>query len=228
MRSGPDIALLAALIGDPARAHMLVALMGGQALTAGELAREAGVTLQTGSFHLGKLEAAGVVVIRSQGRHRYVSLGGPEIATVLEALMAATAARGPQRVRPGPKDPALREARRCYDHLAGEVAVDLLDRLVDQGAIRRAGEGLALTPLGADRLGRFGIDVEMLSAGSRPLCRPCLDWSARRSHLAGSLGKALLDRILELGWARPDLGSRAIRFAPAGRAGLQAWLSEPA
>jgi|TARA_R110002051_G_scaffold94633_1_gene164459 DNA-binding transcriptional ArsR family regulator len=226
MRSGPDIALLAALIGDPARAHMLVALMGGQALTAGELAREAGVTLQTGSFHLARLEAAGVVVVRKQGRHRYVSLGGPEIATVLEALMAATAARGPQRVRPGPAEPALREARRCYDHLAGEVAVAMLDRLIDQGAIRSSEDSLALTPAGAERLEQFGIDTATLGRGSRPLCRPCLDWSARRPHLAGSLGKAMLDRMLELGWARPDPGSRAIRFTSAGRANLQAWLAD--
>jgi DNA-binding transcriptional ArsR family regulator len=126
MRLGPDIAPIAALIGDPARAAMLVALMDGRALTAGELAHEAGVTPQTASGHLTKMTDAGLLVVRKQGRHRYVALAGDEVGRVLEALMNVAATTGHARTRTGPKEPALRAARVCYDHLAGEQAVALL------------------------------------------------------------------------------------------------------
>lgn len=223
MKLGPDIAAVADLIGDPARANMLVALLTGQALTAGELAREAGVSQQTASHHIARLEAAGLVVPRKQGRNRYLSLGGPEVAGVLEALMGVAEARGQLRTRPGPKEPALREARVCYDHLAGELGVLMFDRLAAQGALTVAGEGITLTRRGIERMAALGVAIPE-AKGSRPLCRPCLDWSARRSHLGGPLGKAVLTRLFDAGWATREGGSRVVRFTPRGRTAFESWL----
>ena len=196
MTEGPDIARIGALIGDPARANMLTALMGGQALTATELAQAASVTLQTASSHLSKLEDGGLVRQRKQGRHRYFALADAATGTLLEAVMGFAASRGHLRHRPGPKDPALRKARVCYDHLAGDYGVRMLDSLIRRGTI--------------------GIDLEPLASSRRPICKSCLDWSERRSHLAGTLGKALLTRFLEEGWAKRSEDSRAVEFTRAG------------
>lgn len=224
MREGPDIASLAALLGDPARAAMLTALMGGQALTAGELAAEAGIAPQTASAHLAKLTDAGLVVREVQGRHRYARLAGPEVAEALEGLMGLAARTGRLRTRPGPRDEAMRQARVCYDHLAGSLGVRLHDALVGNGALVAAPEGLALTPEGRAWLGRQGVDVGALEARRRPLCRACLDWSERRHHLAGSVGAALLDLVLVRGWATREPGSRAVMFGVAGLARFEALL----
>lgn len=216
MKAGPDIALLAALIGDPARANMLAALMSGVALTAGELAREAGITPQTASTHLGRLEAGGLVTFRRQGRHRYVALSGPDVAAVLEGLMGLAARTGQLRTRPGPRDAALREARVCYDHLAGTRGVQMFEALQRMGVVVEAEGTLGLTAEGAGYMAEFGIDVSVLAKARRPMCRACLDWSLRRDHLAGGLGAALLTRLEALGWMRHLPGDRAIRFTPQG------------
>ncbi|BBK35388.1 transcriptional regulator [Allostella sp. ATCC 35155] len=228
MKAGPDIAMVAALLGDPARANMLTALIGGTALTAGELAREAGVTAQTASSHLGRLTGGGLVTVRRQGRHAYYALSGDDVARVLEGLMGLAQRTGHRRTRPGPAEPALREARVCYDHLAGDLGVALLDGLVARGAILRRDEQLSLTPAGAAFLAGFGIDLAAASGGRRPLCRSCLDWSVRRSHLAGALGAAMLQRVFDLGWARRVPETRVVRFTPAGRTRfLQTFASPP-
>lgn len=216
MKEGPDIALIGSLIGDPARANMLTALMGGQALTASELAGAAGVTLPTASAHLAKLEAGGLIAQRKQGRHRYFALADDEAGRLLEGIMGFAARRGHLRTRPGPKDPALRKARVCYNHLAGDYGVRLLDRLVADGDVTLDGEEAALTPSGEARMAALGIDLPALKAQRRPVCRTCLDWSERRSHLAGSLGEALLARFIADGWARREKDSRAIRFTSEG------------
>ena len=216
MREGPDIARIAALIGDPARANMLTALMSGRALTASELAGEAGITLQTASSHLSKLETAGLIRLRKQGRHRYFSLSGDDVGSVLEALMGLASKYGHTRLRTGPKDPALRKARVCYNHLAGELGVHLYESLEGHRHIRERGEAVDLTDRGADFMRTLGIEIDRLDRARRPLCRSCLDWSARRTHLAGSLGVALLDRFYELGWARRLDGSRIVLFSPQG------------
>jgi DNA-binding transcriptional ArsR family regulator len=221
MKVGPDIAVVAALLGDPGRANMLTALMGGVALTAGELAREAGVTAQTASSHLARLTAGGLVAVRRQGRHSYYSLTGDDIAQVLEGLMGLAARTGHQRTRRGPAEPALREARICYDHLAGDLGVAMLDGLVARGHVACAGDDVALTPAGAGFMAGFGIDMAGLGRSRRPLCRTCLDWSVRRSHLAGALGAAMLDRFFALGWARRVDDTRLIIFAPHGRAAFE-------
>ncbi|WP_118135951.1 helix-turn-helix transcriptional regulator [Oceanicella sp. SM1341] len=217
MREGPDISRIAALIGDPARANMLVALMSGRALTASELAAEAGITPATASSHLARLEQGGLVALRRQGRHKYVTLSGEEVARVLESLMGLAAGTGHLRTRTGPRDPALRHARLCYNHLAGEMGIALFDSLRGRGLLEGPEEALALSGPGRAFATRFGIDLAALDGRPRtPLCRPCLDWSARRSHLGGSLGRALMARIEALGWARREAGSRAVRFTPPG------------
>ncbi|WP_417825549.1 ArsR/SmtB family transcription factor [Thalassospira povalilytica] len=216
MKEGPDIARVAALLGDPARANMLTALMGGRALTAAELAQEAGVTPQTASSHLAKLEAGQIVVPRKQGRHRYFTLSGPDIVEALEVLMGIANRVGHNRVRTGPKDPELRKARVCYDHLAGDMGVALFDGLIKGKLIENTVNGVGLNDAGVAFADKFGVDLEALRRKRRPLCRECLDWSARQSHLAGSFGAAMLDRFYELGWARRVAESRIVRFERDG------------
>ncbi|RWK48948.1 winged helix-turn-helix domain-containing protein [Mesorhizobium sp.] len=215
MREGPDIARIASLVGDPARANMLTALMGGTALTASELALEAGVSLPTASSHLSKLMEGGLLTLASQGRHRYYGLAGPQVAGMIEAITGVAAAVGPQRVRPGPRDAAMRVARVCYDHLAGEQAVAMLDRLVARQVLLRHDKEIRLGPSAASHFAAIGIDVA--SKARRPVCRACLDWSVRRSHLAGTLGAAILDKILLEKWARREKDSRAVIFSPRGK-----------
>jgi DNA-binding transcriptional ArsR family regulator len=215
MREGPDIARIASLVGDPARANMLSALMGGTALTASELALEAGVSLPTASSHLSKLMEGGLLTLASQGRHRYYGLAGPQVAGMIEAITGVAASVGPQRVRPGPRDAAMRVARVCYDHLAGEQAVAMLDRLVEKEIILRDDKEIRLGLSAASHFAAIGIDVD--AKPRRPVCRACLDWSVRRSHLAGTLGAAILDKILAENWARREKDSRAVIFSPPGK-----------
>src|SRR3984885_6563329 len=219
MTAGPDIAMIAALVGDPARSNMLTALMTGRALTASELAHQAGVTPQTASSHLSKLEAGGLVEQEKQGRHRYFRLSDPDVAAVLEGLAGLAARAGHMRVRTGPKDPALRHARVCYDHLAGDLGVQMLDSMKRQRWLRQREQASELTAEGE----RFLTDTLQISADAlahprRPLCRACLDWSERRHHLAGTLGAALLTRFTELKWAARDAttGSRVVNFTRTG------------
>jgi len=218
MKEGPDIAHIAALIGDPARANMLTALMSGKALTATELAQEAGVTLQTTSSHLAKMSDGGLLRLRKQGRHKYFSLASDDVAKVLEALMGLAAGSGHSRTRTGPKDQALRKARVCYNHLAGDMGTRMYDSLVGKKHLTLKGDDLRLTASGVDLMSQLGIDVSGLQLNRAPLCRECLDWSERKSHLAGSLGRALLRQFEDLDWAKRDKMSRAILFSKTGEA----------
>lgn len=218
MKEGPDIARIASLIGDPARANMLSALMGGVSLTASELAQEGGVGLPTASSHLGKLVDGGLLAVTSQGRHRYYRLASTNVAGLIEAISGVAHAVGPKRTRPGPKDNAMRLARVCYDHLAGEQGVALFDSLQARGIVEPDGEALRLGNSGAGFFEAVGIDVRQLQSKRRPLCRACLDWSERRTHLAGTLGAAILETIIERKWARRDPTSRALLFTPPGKA----------
>jgi DNA-binding transcriptional ArsR family regulator len=224
MPAAPDLAALGALIGDPARARMLTAVMGGKALTATELALEAGVAASTASAHLTKLTDAGILSIEKQGRHRYFRLFDAEIASMLEQLMGIAARRGTAR-RTGPADPALRVARVCYDHLAGERGVWLLERL-HAHRLLTGRDDCRVSPAGEAFFARFGIDVEALSALRRTFARPCLDWSERRHHLGGALGAAILDRLFTLRWARRELASRAVVFSPNGERQLRSLLED--
>ncbi|MDT3376413.1 helix-turn-helix transcriptional regulator [Labrys neptuniae] len=214
MKDGPMIASVAALIGDPARANMLTALMDGRALTVSELAEAGGISLQTASGHLAKLDAAGLLCAEKQGRHRYFRLSGHDVAQVLEALMGLAQRTGAIRVRTGPRDEAMRAARICYDHLAGARGVALLDGFVCQGFIS-GDDNPVVTATGRDFFAGLGLDVPAMARSRRPVCRRCLDWSERRSHLGGALGARLLDWVIARDWARRKQG-RVIAFTPAG------------
>ncbi|GAB3251660.1 ArsR/SmtB family transcription factor [Chitinimonas naiadis] len=225
MTDGPNIARIAALIGDPARAEMLTALMADRALTATELADIAGVTKQTVSAHLTKLLDAQMIVVAQQGRHRYFRLAGPDIAQLLEALMGVAFRTGSVRLRSSPREPALRRARVCYDHLAGELGVMAYEAMLQQGLLLDEGNKLNVSERGLRWFGELGIDAGALTTQRRHFCRPCLDWGERRHHLAGSLGSALLTRIEQLGWAKRQTGSRIVHFSAAGERAFQACLT---
>ncbi len=211
--------MVAALVGDPARANMLTALLSGRALTASELAQEAGITPQTASSHLAKLEAGGLIEAEKQGRHRYYRLADPDVGGVLEGLGALAARAGHMRVRTGPKEPALRRARICYDHLAGDLGVQMLDSLRERRLVRQKKQEIELTAEGTRFLAeKLQISPDMLKHPRRPVCKACLDWSERRHHLAGTLGAALMQRFAELKWAARDAapGSRIVNFSRLG------------
>lgn len=222
----PSIAALAetaALVGEPARAAMLAALMDGRALTASELAACAGIAPQTASTHLARLEAAGLLAMERQGRHRYHRLASPAVARMVEGIMQVANAR-PRQARPprvGPADAALRHARTCYDHLAGRLGVGIADALVARGHLELSADGGAVTAGGAAFFAGLGIAAAG-GRGARPFCRPCLDWSERRPHIAGALGAAICARCLELGWVRRRPGTRALEVTHAGRQGFAA------
>ncbi len=215
-----NLAEIASLVGDPARANILSALMDGRALTATELAYAAGVTPQTTSGHLAKLTDARLLFAMRQGRHRYYRLASPLVAQMLESIMAV-AVEGPPRYRPSSKlDEALKAARTCYNHLAGRLGVGIADALCERGHLVFAEEGGEVTPGGLAFMQEFGIDLAAARRRGRVFCRPCLDWSERRPHLGGALGAALATRCFDLGWLTRNRSGRALAITPAGRRGL--------
>jgi len=216
MKDGPNIVRIAALIGDHARADVLTALMADRALTATELAGIAGVTKQTISAHLTKLLDAKLIAVEPQGRHRYYRLANHDVADLIESLMGVAFRAGSVRLKSSPREPALRRARVCYDHLAGELGVAAFEAMVRKRVFAQEDGGIALTPAGRGWFSQLGIDADANAASRRPLCRTCMDWGERRHHLAGSLGAALLSQILARGWARRAKDSRVVAFTPPG------------
>ena len=227
MKDGPSIARVAALIGDHTRAEVLTALMADRALTATELAGIAGVTKQTISAHLAKLLDAGLVAVDSQGRHRYFRLADHDVAHLLESLMGVAFRTGAVRLRSSPREPALRKARICYDHLAGALGVQAYEALLAQRVFAPQPDGLRLTAEGQAWFAAQGIDATAVQTQRRALCRPCLDWGERRHHLGGALGAALLQRLIALGWARRAPDSRVIQFTPQGELDFRALFAQP-
>jgi DNA-binding transcriptional ArsR family regulator len=222
MGSELDLAWIASVVGDPARSRILLALMDGRARTAKELAFLAGIAAPTASGHLAKLLDGRLVAVEPQGRHRYYRLASALVAQLLETMAVV----GGEAYAPDPRlrrvDPALAAARTCYDHLAGRLGVALADALVAGGYAELTGDAGLLTDAGITLLGRVGIDVDALMArrGKRPpriLCRPCLDWSERRPHLAGAVGAALCAHSLRNGWIRRLDGTRAVAITPKGQ-----------
>lgn len=211
------MAAVAALIGDPARANMLNALMDGRALTAKELALTAHITPQTASGHLSQLTDGNLLAMEKQGRHRYFRLASPLVGQMLESVMAVA---GPDRFRPttwrGGDD--LRNARTCYDHIAGRLGVALADSLIRAGHLTLSADGGEVTGTGHGFLRDFGAEPV---PGKRVFCRPCLDWSERRPHIAGRLGAALANRCFEAGWLHRRRDSRALTVTAAGLAGFE-------
>jgi DNA-binding transcriptional ArsR family regulator len=224
MTSTASLAEVAALVGDPARAGMLTALLDGRALTASELAEVAGVTPQTASGHLARLSTAGLLAIEKQGRHRYHRLASTEVARLLEGLMQVAVSLGGTPKRPivvGPRDQALRAARTCYDHLAGRLGVAIADSMAAAGWVELDGDGGLVTDAGLRFLRELGIEEGAVDGvakrGRRPFCRPCLDWSERRPHLAGVVGAALCRHCFDAGWIKQERESRAVAVTQRGR-----------
>ena len=222
-----QVARIAALVGDPARAGMLLALMAGRALTAKELATVARITPATGSRHLALLVDAGLLRVSPQGRHRYHQLASPDVARLLEGIMQlAAAGSSAPTLATGPRDPRMRFARTCYDHLAGRLAVALADRLVEERAVVIDDETAVLTDRAPTVLASLGLDGIAPAQGSskRPACRPCLDWGERRMHLAGRLGTLLCSHTLQQGWLLQKADSRTLELTPRGATALRDWL----
>ena len=219
------IAHVASLVGEPARTAMLMALMDGRALTARELADAAGITPATASRHLKLLVEASLLSMTHQGRHRYHRLASPEVARVLEGLMQLSMPAPPVV---GPRNASLRTARACYDHIAGRLGVAIAGHLLDAGAVLfdEAEQTAHVTDGAYGTLRGLGLDADLASggAGRRPPCRPCLDWSERRMHLAGRLGALICRHGLERGWLLRGQGTRALTITPPGARSLRDWM----
>ena len=227
-----QIAHIASLVGEPARTAMLLELIDGRALTAHELAHAGNVSAQTASRHLGLMVEAGLMRVEQHGRHRYHRLASGDVARLIESIMqlAAQQVPAPRRaVVSGPKDAAMRMARSCYDHIAGRLGVAIAERLIADGAIAFDGEAGQVTERAGAVLQRIGIDPAQALAptsGKRVHCRPCLDWSERRFHVAGRLGTLLCAHCLDSGWLLRRAGSRALDITPKGAVALRNWLGQ--
>ncbi|HEY3735657.1 MAG TPA: helix-turn-helix transcriptional regulator [Streptosporangiaceae bacterium] len=226
-----DIAPVAALMADHARAAMLTALLDGRPLAASELARLAAVSAPTASAHLAKLLDGGLVTVLRQGRHRYYRLAGPQVAAAIEALSQLAPRPVVRSLRQSRQAAALAEARTCYDHLAGRAGVTLLDLLLREGLLSEEGERgsgdlaalrYVVTRRGTARLEPFGINIDAIRASRRRFAWACLDWTQRRPHLGGALGAAITGRLFELGWIEHGTRLRSVRVTPAGEEGLAA------
>lgn len=219
MEQALDIASTAALMGDPARARMLLSLMGGRVRPASELARLARVSPQTASSHLAKLQRGGLLAVERHGRYRYYRLAGPDVANVVESLQNLTAV--PSDERSSSSDKPLLFARTCYDHLAGKVAVALADALLVGGLLELAADRYHVTSAGERAFTELDVDPRALNQQRRPLAKPCLDWTERRYHVAGALGAALTAQLLQRKWLVRLEGTRAVHLTPVGLVGLK-------
>jgi DNA-binding transcriptional ArsR family regulator len=239
MSGDADIARIGALVADPARARMLMALGDGRALAASVLADEAGVAASTASAHLAKLVDGGLLTVQQHGRHRYFALSGPQVGALIETLAGLAPPAHVRSLRQGTRAHAVRTGRTCYDHLAGRLGTGLMGALLERGLLT-GGDGsfnpeaarndrlsapgsdhdYRLTERGHEELSAFGVDFEELAARPRPLIRYCVDWSEQRHHLAGALGAALAGRMLDLGWVRRARRGRAVHVTSAGSMGL--------
>jgi DNA-binding transcriptional ArsR family regulator len=227
MGSTTDFAATAALMSDPARAQILGVLMEGRALTASELARGAGIAPQTASGHLSKLTQGGLLAVSQQGRCRYYRIASPAVAHAIENLWAlssdlAASRKATRHVRVGPRDPRTRFLRTCFDHLAGALAVRMADSMIERGFLEMSFDGAVLAEDGVRFLDRLGVRIERAKIGSGAVtCRPCVDWSERRPHLAGAMGAALCHACFENGWLRRGTDGRAVSLTPVGRKALE-------
>jgi DNA-binding transcriptional ArsR family regulator len=216
-----NLAALGALLAEPARAKVLLALTDGRSLAAGVLASEAGVAPSTASHHLARLVDAGLIAAVSRGRHRYFALAGPQVAELIEAVARVAPPQPITSLRQGTRAHAVRYARRCYDHLAGRLGVAVADALAKQGLVNTddGSAGYTVTSLGAGTLADLGVE-----AYPGEVARCCLDWTEQRNHIAGALGRALMTRMLDLGWISRDARTRAVRLTETGEANLPARL----
>ena len=211
-----DISVVAALFAERARADMALVLLDGRSLTASELARTAGLTAPAASPHLARLVEGGALTVQRQGRHRYYQLATPAIARVLEVMLTVAPSRPVSTLHDAQRRNALWAARTCYDHLAGALAVDLFDRLVEMGILVEDTNLMAVSPAGVTFFNDLGLDLKQMGEGRRPVVRACLDWTERRHHLAGALGAALLDLLMKNGTIERRQTIRAVRVTEHG------------
>ncbi|MGE0797435.1 MAG: ArsR/SmtB family transcription factor [Lautropia sp.] len=225
-----DLARVAGLVGEPARSAMLLALMDGRALTANELARGAGVAASTASRHLALVVDGGLLVAPAAGRHRYHRLASPQVAATLEGLMQLASRPAPARlpIVTGPRDAAMRQARTCYDHLAGRLGVAIAEHLAVTGAIELDLQAVQVTPALPAELARIGLELPADATAARAAamlsCRPCMDWAERRPHLAGAAATRLCRHLFERGWLRRAATARSVGITGDGARHLGAWL----
>ena len=222
MVAAANLVEVAALVGDTARATMLAALMGGQSLTGSELATLAHISRPTASEHLAKLVDARLLAVTRRRRFAYYRIASPLVASMLESIKAVAAIEVPPRYQPrSARDDALRFARTCYNHLAGRLGVAIADALVASGHVALSDDGGEVTGKGARLLAGLGVDLKAKSRGPRIFCRPCLDWSERRYHIAGHVGSEICRCCLERGWLRRVRDTRAVAVTPSGRVALR-------
>jgi DNA-binding transcriptional ArsR family regulator len=234
-----DLAALGAVLAEPARARILLALGDGRALPASVLAGEAGVAPSTASTHLARLVDAGLLTVRPQGRHRYYALAGPHVGELIEALARLAPAAPVRSLRDGTRAHALRRARTCYDHLAGRLGVALFGALIDEALVtggngrhehasaredRLSGPGrdlhYRLTAAGHRRLSQLGVDLPAADPAGEVSVRYCVDWTEQAHHLSGTVGRALTNRLFELGWLERIPRTRGVRLREEGEHGL--------
>ena len=214
--TAPQLAEVAQLVGDPGRANILSTLMDGRALTASELASVAGVKPQTASSHLAKLVKRELLIVEKRGQRRFYRLATPLVAQMLEAIMTV-AATGPPRFRPPSRiDSEMRRARTCYDHLAGELGVALTDAMIERRFVILDADAGELTTEGSNFLDNLGVDLASSGRNRRAVCRPCLDWSGRRPHLAGRVGAAIAHLGFERDWLRRRPVGRSVEITESG------------
>ncbi|MBD8026219.1 helix-turn-helix transcriptional regulator [Ureibacillus sp. Re31] len=216
--ANPNVAIIASLVSEPSRAAILTVLLDGRFHTAGELAYAAGIKPQTASFHLAKMVDANVVHVDKQGRHRYYGIRDQEVAHTMEILLTITPPLKVKSFKQSTEDKALRYARTCYDHIAGNVGVQLADSLKNSGILS---EEFIVTEKGIQFFQSFQVDLHQIKKKRRSFCHKCLDWSERRHHIGGALGNALLERFLELNWVERIPKTRAIKITPKGRQGFK-------
>lgn len=222
MNTKYPLASTAALIADPARAAMLTALLHGGPLPAGELARIGGVSAQSASMHLAQLVDGGLLRVAQQGRHRYYSMARPEVAHAIESLGVISTV---EKYKPSGADRAICYARTCYDHLAGELSIQLADALQDKGFLVRGGErDFELTHAGEAFLREWKIDAAKLREQRRSFARRCRDWTERQDHIGGALGAAICTKLLDSRWIARDRSSRAVHVSVDGRTQLSKFL----
>lgn len=220
MNASPNIAQVASLVSDASRAAIMTVLLDGRYHPAGELAYMANIKPQTASFHLSKMVAANLVAVEKQGRHRYYGIENQEVARIMESLLSITPPVEIRSFNQALEHEAIRHARTCYDHLAGSLGIQLTDSLLNAGILSEVDHQFTVTEKGEGFFKAFQIDLERVKKKRRSFTHRCLDWSERRHHLAGALGHALLERLLELGWVQRIPKTRAVKITPEGKKGL--------
>lgn len=221
MNANPNVAIVASLVSDASRAAILTVLLDGRFHPASELAYMAGIKPQTASFHLGKMVEATIITVEKQGRHRYYGIRNQEVAQIMESLLAIAPPIKIRSYKQASEDTALRFARTCYDHLAGNLGVQLTNALLNMGLIYEEEDRFIVTKKGVEFFKAFEIDLERIKKKRRSFSHKCLDWSERRPHLAGALGNALLERLLQLHWIEHLPKTRAMKITSVGRTGFK-------